>query len=88
MQYAIVKSGPLRGTWCCKDSYQVSNESGELEYSLACGYLRLAGQTPGLWDNQQSCIKSPKLNFSVMENNTDVPNLFTSLVIMDKNTGG
>ena len=31
---------------------------------------------------------STKLNFSVMENNTDVPNLFTSLVIMDKNTGG
>ena len=30
---------------------------------------------------------STKLNFSVMENNTDVPFLFTSLVIMDKNTG-
>jgi hypothetical protein len=30
---------------------------------------------------------STKLNFSVMENNTDAPNLFTSLVIMDKNTG-
>jgi hypothetical protein len=28
-----------------------------------------------------------KLNFSVMQNNTDVPFLFTSLVIMDKNTG-
>src|ERR671923_1373167 len=30
---------------------------------------------------------STKLNFSVMENNTDVPFLFTSLVITDKNTG-
>lgn len=30
---------------------------------------------------------STKLNFSVMENNTDVPLLFTSLVITDKNTG-
>jgi hypothetical protein len=30
---------------------------------------------------------SSKLNFSVMENNTDVPLLFTSLVITDKNTG-
>jgi hypothetical protein len=30
---------------------------------------------------------STKLNFSVMENNTDTPNLFTSLVITDKNTG-
>jgi hypothetical protein len=30
---------------------------------------------------------STKLNFSVMENNTDVPFLFTSLVIRDKNTG-
>jgi hypothetical protein len=30
---------------------------------------------------------STKLSFSIMENNTDVPNLFTSLVIMDKNTG-
>jgi hypothetical protein len=29
---------------------------------------------------------STKLNFSVMENNTDVPNLFTSLIIMDKST--
>jgi hypothetical protein len=29
---------------------------------------------------------STKLNFSIMENNTDVPNLFTSLVILDKNT--
>jgi len=28
-----------------------------------------------------------KLNFSVIQNNTDVPFLFTSLVIMDKNTG-
>src|SRR5215207_5463272 len=31
---------------------------------------------------------STKLNFSFMENNTDVPLLFTSLVITDKNTGG
>jgi hypothetical protein len=30
---------------------------------------------------------STKLNFSIMENNTDVPFLFTSLVITDKNTG-
>ena len=30
---------------------------------------------------------STKLNFSVMENNTDVPFLFTSLVITNKNTG-
>src|SRR5919108_4176481 len=30
---------------------------------------------------------STKLNFSVMENNTDVPLLFTSLIITDKNTG-
>jgi hypothetical protein len=30
---------------------------------------------------------SSKLNFSVMENNTDVPLLFMSLVITDKNTG-
>jgi hypothetical protein len=30
---------------------------------------------------------SSKLNFSVMENNTDVPLLFTSLVITDKNIG-
>lgn len=30
---------------------------------------------------------STKLNFSVMENNTDVPFLFTSLLITDKNTG-
>jgi hypothetical protein len=30
---------------------------------------------------------STKLSFSIMENNTDAPNLFTSLVIMDKNTG-
>jgi hypothetical protein len=30
---------------------------------------------------------SSKLNFSVMENNTDVPLLFISLVITDKNTG-
>ena len=30
---------------------------------------------------------STRLNFSVMENNTDVPFLFTSLIIMDKNTG-
>jgi hypothetical protein len=31
---------------------------------------------------------STKLNFSFMENNTDVPLLFTSLAITDKNTGG
>jgi hypothetical protein len=30
---------------------------------------------------------STKLNFSIMENNTDAPNVFTSLVIKDKNTG-
>jgi hypothetical protein len=30
---------------------------------------------------------STKLNFSIMENNTDVPLLLTSLVITDKNTG-
>ena len=30
---------------------------------------------------------STKLNFSIMENNTDTPNLLTSLVIMDKVTG-
>jgi hypothetical protein len=30
---------------------------------------------------------STKLNFSIMENNTDAPNLLTSLVIMDKVTG-
>ena len=30
---------------------------------------------------------STKLNFSVMENNTDVPLLFTSLILTDKNTG-
>lgn len=30
---------------------------------------------------------STKLNFSVMENNTDAHNLFTSLVVKDKNTG-
>jgi hypothetical protein len=30
---------------------------------------------------------STKLNFSVMENSSDVPFLFTSLVITDKNTG-
>ena len=30
---------------------------------------------------------STKLNFSIMENNTDVPLLFTSLIITDKNTG-
>jgi hypothetical protein len=30
---------------------------------------------------------STKLNFSIMKNNTDVPFLFTSLVITDKNTG-
>jgi hypothetical protein len=29
---------------------------------------------------------STKLNFSIMENSTDVPNLFTSLTILDKNT--
>ena len=29
---------------------------------------------------------STKLSFSIMENNTDVPNLFTSLIILDKNT--
>lgn len=29
---------------------------------------------------------STKLSFSIMENNTDVPNLLTSLIIMDKNT--
>jgi hypothetical protein len=29
---------------------------------------------------------STKLNFSIMENSTDVPNLFTSLIILDKNT--
>jgi hypothetical protein len=29
---------------------------------------------------------STKLNFSIMENNTDVLNLFTSLIILDKNT--
>jgi hypothetical protein len=31
---------------------------------------------------------STKLNFSVMENSTDVPFLFTSLIIMNENTGG
>jgi hypothetical protein len=31
---------------------------------------------------------STKLNFSIMENDTDVAFLFTSLVITDKNTGG
>ena len=30
---------------------------------------------------------STKLNFSIMENNSDVPLLFTSLLIKDKNTG-
>jgi hypothetical protein len=30
---------------------------------------------------------STKLNFSIMENNTDVPFLLTSLVVTDKNTG-
>ena len=30
---------------------------------------------------------STKLNFSIMDNNTDAPNLLTSLVIMDKETG-
>jgi hypothetical protein len=29
---------------------------------------------------------STKLSFSIMENNTDVPNLFTSLIILDNNT--
>jgi hypothetical protein len=29
---------------------------------------------------------STKLSFSIMENNTDVPNLFTSLIILDRNT--
>jgi hypothetical protein len=29
---------------------------------------------------------STKLNFSIMENNTDILNLFTSLIILDKNT--
>jgi hypothetical protein len=29
---------------------------------------------------------STKLSFSIMENNTDVPNLFTSFIILDKNT--
>ena len=77
LQYTIVSNSNIAYAHIFSDTENSITKNVDGKYQVA--FLSYP-PTPLVNDT------STKLNFSIMENSTDVPNIFTSLIILDKNT--